>query len=324
MAPKRKAPRKHVAKPPPQAEEFTDISSEDDLPPPPPAKKKGIKAKRTLGIKTAAAAKKMAKNFICDEASEVDEEEDEPESPVSHSHKSQKSHQSQSQSPAASPPVRPSQPAARNTSQVFLTNDQKTLVCEFLRDRPFLYARENELYYDREKKNAAWKEIGDRVGYTGDAMAKYCKGLKDRFGKASARQDLPSGSGAVHFSPSDKWLLQNFSFFADHITRVPEEKRRKSGMGKKSLPPLPTPPANMVSKTLILPLLYTHIYMCKVHLLNSDNITCFWIFFQHGDDGAGEHIDTVPRGIQTVSTIVLFLESRVCLSPLSLFSPLYL
>ena len=235
MAPKRKAPRKHVAKPPPPADDYTDISSEVDLPPPPPAKKKAIKGKRTLGIKTAAAAKKMAKNFIRDEASEVDEEEDEPES--------------QSQSPAASPAVRPSQglsqPVARNTSQVFLTNEQKTLVCEFLRDRPFLYARENELYFDRERKNAAWKEIGDQVGYTADAIAKYCKGLKDRFGKASAKQEQPSGSGAVHFSPSDKWILQNFAFFADHITRVPEEKRRKSGMGKKSLPPLPTPPPNV-------------------------------------------------------------------------------
>ena len=273
MAPKRKAPttRKHVVKAQPQAEEFTDISSEDELPLPPPAKKKG-KGKRTLGIKTAAAAKKMAKNFILDEASEVDEDEDEAESPVSQSQHSHKSHKSrkppsqasqptsptQSQSPSATPSPalsqgssqQPShhQAASRNTSQVFLTNDQKTLVCEFLRDRPFLYARENELYFDREKKNAAWKEIGDRVGYTAEAIAKYCKGLKDRFGKASAKQKLPSGSGAVHFSPSDKWILQNFSFFADHITRVPEEKRRKSGMGKKSLPPLPIPPPNMVSK----------------------------------------------------------------------------
>ena len=194
MAPKRKAPRKHVVKPQPQAEDYTDISSEDDLPLPPPPKKKGSKGKRTLGIKTAAAAKKMAKNFICDEASEVDEEEDEAESTVSqsqHCHQSQKSHQSQSQSSAASPALRPSQgssqPAPRNTSQVFLTNDQKTLVCEFLRERPFLYARENELYFDREKKNAAWKEIGDQVGYTADAIAKYCKGLKDRFGKASSQ-----------------------------------------------------------------------------------------------------------------------------------------
>ena len=261
MAPKRKTARKHVVKPQPQAEEFTDISSEDDIPLPPPAKKKG-KAKRTLGIKTAAAAKKMAKNFILDEASEVDEDEDEAESALSQSQQSQSQksrkpssqasqpispNQSQSQSPAASSQGS-SRPAPRNSSQVFLTNDQKTLVCEFLRDRPFLYARENELYFDREKKNAAWQEIGDQVGYTAEAIAKYCKGLKDRFGKASAKQELPSGSGAVHFSPSDKWLLQNFSFFADHITRVPEEKRRKSGMGKKSLPPLPIPPPNMVSK----------------------------------------------------------------------------
>ena len=58
-----------------------------------------------------------------------------------------------------------------------------------------------------------------------------------------------------------------------------------------------------------------------MHLVNSHNKTCFWNFFQYGDDGAGEPSDTVPRGIQTVSTIVLFLESRVCLSPLSLFLP---
>ena len=65
---------------------------------------------------------------------------------------------------------------------------------EFVQAHTVLYAKEHVHYIDRNKKDALWDEVGERVGRSGQDVKHWFQTQRTRYGKVTSNLKK-SGSG---------------------------------------------------------------------------------------------------------------------------------
>jgi hypothetical protein len=150
----------------------------------------------------------------------------EGESEPSNSQNSQKSTASGEQASQKAPAS--DKKRKKRNNPVILTDEQEEEMVTFLVNNPCYYDRKIKPYKFGSEKTKLWAEQAEKMKFTADQLSAWWKNIRSTYGKLTAPGK--SGSGAKVLSDREKWIMQNFGFMKDHISRVPSRQARKVSM----------------------------------------------------------------------------------------------
>lgn len=139
---------------------------------------------------------------------------------------SEASSRSRSRSPPARSPTPPPPPPEADVPKkrdkkksVILTNDQEAMLADWLRDNAMLYSKGLTEYKNRAKKVVMWREKAQEVNLeSGEMLKVWYNSVRTKVGKLLKVQK--SGDAARTLTDRDNYLLRDFGFLIDHVTRV--------------------------------------------------------------------------------------------------------
>ena len=123
------------------------------------------------------------------------------------------------------PPPPPSAPKRRRgkgkakrddgvASQHFkLTDAERDLFVDYLRERPFMYEKKDKDYKDAPRRKREWEACANLVGRTVELLQGWLKSRRSMLGKARSIKSK-SGSGSEPLPPSLQWVYDNLSFMS--------------------------------------------------------------------------------------------------------------
>ena len=124
----------------------------------------------------------------------------------------------------AEPPEVPEQAPARGgkkqgkkkgeRKQYIVSEEHEDDVLEWLRENEYLWRKGHRLYRDTKKKQAAWKDKAESLGYTAEVLLGWWKHLHSWYGKLHLKK---SGQAAVKLTDREKYVMDRCSFLEGEI-----------------------------------------------------------------------------------------------------------
>ena len=157
--------------------------------------------------------------------------EEEAEAPTSRGHSKSKARSrssSTSSNDSARSPTPPPTPPAPSASAppkkrekkkgLILTDEQETLLSDWLKENPMLYTKSMKEFKDTAKKTSMWNDKAAELDLESGALLRtWYESVRSKVGKLT---DKKSGSNTKDLTDRDTFLMSNFGFLSKHISRV--------------------------------------------------------------------------------------------------------
>lgn len=170
--------------------------------------------KSVLKVTTAAAKKKRPiepePEEVEVEEPEISEKEDEPPAASQ-----------QASAEAESQPAPKSKRTKRKA--LVLTEEQEVDLAEWIRIHPEIYSKGLKSYKDSGRKKKLWDDKAEELNIEYDVLRVWYESIRSKIGKLTASK---SGSAAKEETDRDKFIMSNFGFLKEHISRM----RGRTGM----------------------------------------------------------------------------------------------
>lgn len=146
------------------------------------------------------------------------QQKDDEDTQPSNSQRSKSSERS-SEAPASDKKQR-----KKRSEPVILTDAQEENMIEFLKNNPCYYNRKIKPYKFGPEKTNLWKDQADNLGLTTEQLSAWWKNQRSTYGRLT--NPIKSGSAPKTFSDRENWVIRNFSFLKEHISRVKSRQAR--------------------------------------------------------------------------------------------------
>ena len=94
-----------------------------------------------------------------------------------------------------------------------LTDAERDLFVDYLRERPFMYEKKDKDYKDAPRRKREWEACANLVGRTVELLQGWLKSRRSMLGKTRSIKSK-SGSGSEPLPPSLQWVYDNLSFMS--------------------------------------------------------------------------------------------------------------
>lgn len=102
----------------------------------------------------------------------------------------------------------------RERKQYSISEEHEEDVLEWLRENEFLWRKGHRQYRDTKKKQAAWKDKADSLGYTVEILLGWWKHMHSWYGKLHLKK---SGQAAVKLTDREKYIVAKCGFLEGEI-----------------------------------------------------------------------------------------------------------
>jgi len=102
-----------------------------------------------------------------------------------------------------------------------LTEDQEQGLSEWLKVNTFIYNKKVKQFRDSKRKLIFWDEKAAELGVDAPGLKTWYDSIRTKVGKITV---MKSGSAVRELTERDQFLMDNFSFLKDHISRVPSRQ----------------------------------------------------------------------------------------------------
>ena len=98
--------------------------------------------------------------------------------------------------------------------QYTVSEEHEDDVLEWLRENEYLWRKGHRLYRDTKKKQAAWRDKAESLGYTAEVLQGWWKHMHSWYGKLHLKK---SGQAAGKLTDREKYVMAKCSFLEGEI-----------------------------------------------------------------------------------------------------------
>ncbi len=109
----------------------------------------------------------------------------------------------------------------KRVQAVVLTEEQEEGLSEWLKVNTFIYNKRLKQFRDSKRKQRFWDEKASELAVDVAGLKTWYDSIRTKVGKITG---VKSGSAAKEYTDRDNFLMENFSFLKDHISRVPSRQ----------------------------------------------------------------------------------------------------